>query len=247
MDSFQALFDDLDRSGPLPLYYQVARRIEGAIESGMLPAGAKIENEVKLAEDLRLSRPTIRRAIQELVDHGLVVRRRGIGTQVVHGKITRKVELSSLFDDLVRDHKQPTTQLLLHELVVPTGEIIEALDLTSPQPILHIKRLRLTDGDPVALLENYLPTALSDITVAQLEKQGLYQILRARGTTMKVAKQRIGARGATEEEAALFKREAASPVLTMSRTVYDDGGCAVEYGVHSYPPESYSFEITLVE
>jgi DNA-binding GntR family transcriptional regulator len=64
---------------------------------------------------------------------------------------------------------------------------------------------------------------------------------------MKVAKQRIGARGATEEEAELFKREPGSPVLTMSRTLYDDGGRAVEYGVHSYPPESYSFEITLVE
>ncbi|MFZ4894848.1 GntR family transcriptional regulator [Plantibacter sp. Mn2098] len=247
MDSFTALFDDLDRSGPLPLYFQVARRIEGAIESGMLPAGTKLENELKLADDLKLSRPTIRRAIQELVSNGLLVRRRGIGTQVVHGKITRKVELSSLFDDLARDHKVPTTQLLLHELVTPSGDVMEALDLSSPEPILHIKRLRKADGDPMALLENYLPAELSDITAEQLERQGLYQILRARGTTMRVAKQRIGAREATEEEAGLFNRPAGSPVLTMARTLYDDGGRAVEYGVHSYPPETYSFEITLVE
>lgn len=247
MDSFTALFDDLDRSGPLPLYFQVARRIEGAIESGMLPAGTKLENELKLADDLKLSRPTIRRAIQELVGNGLLVRRRGIGTQVVHGKITRKVELSSLFDDLSRDHKVPTTTLLVHELVTPSGDVMEALDLSSPEPILHIKRLRRADGDPLALLENYLPAELSDITAEQLERQGLYQILRARGTTMRVAKQRIGARAATEEEGTLFARPIGSPVLTMSRTLYDDGGRAVEYGVHSYPPESYSFEITLVE
>jgi DNA-binding GntR family transcriptional regulator len=247
MDEFKALFDDLDRSGPIPLYFQVARRIEGAIESGMLPPGAKLENELKIADDLKLSRPTIRRAIQELVNSGLLVRRRGIGTQVVHGKITRKVELTSLFDDLTRDHRTPTTKLLLHELVTPPGDIMEALDLTSPEPILHVKRLRSADGDPLALLENYLPIGLSDITAEQLERQGLYQLLRSRGTTMRVAKQRIGARAATAEESILFARPEGSPVLTMTRTLYDDGGRAVEFGSHSYPPETYSFEITLVD
>ena len=73
----------------------------------------------------------------------------------------------------------------------------------------------------------------SDITAEQLEQQGLYQILKARGTSMRVAKQRIGARGATAEEAKLFDRELGAPVLTMSRIVYDDGGHAVEYGSSS--------------
>lgn len=246
IDSFKPLFDDLDRTGPLPLYFQVARRIETAIESGILPAGTKLENELKLADDLKLSRPTIRRAIQELVNDGLLVRRRGIGTQVVHGKITRQVELSSLFDDLSRDHRRPTTNLLTHEHVVPSGDVMEALDLSSPEPILHIRRLRLAQGDPLALLENFLPAESSDITAEQLKQQGLYQILKARGTSMRVAKQRIGARGATAEEARLFERELGAPVLTMSRIVYDDGGHAVEYGIHSYLPETYSFEITLV-
>jgi DNA-binding GntR family transcriptional regulator len=247
MESFQSLFDDLERSGPVPLYFQIARKIEGAIESGMLPPGTKLDNEVKLAEDLKLSRPTVRRAIQELVTSGLLVRRRGIGTQVVHGKISRKVELSSLLDDLTRDNMNPRTVVLLHEVIVPPGDVVEALDLPDLTPVLHIRRLRLTGEDPIALLENYLPPELSDITREQLENQGLYQLLRAKGATMRVAKQRIGARAATKNEGEHFGRDAGSPVLTMTRTVYDNGGRAVEFGVHAYLPEMYSFEITLVD
>ena len=63
--STEELFMDLDRSGPIPLYYQIARRMQSAIESGALAPGSRIENEVKLAEHLSISRPTIRRAIQE--------------------------------------------------------------------------------------------------------------------------------------------------------------------------------------
>ena len=72
---------DLERSGPIPMYFQVSQRLERAILGGDLPAGSRLENEVALAERLGLSRPTIRRAIQELVDKGLLVRRRGISAE----------------------------------------------------------------------------------------------------------------------------------------------------------------------
>ena len=85
------LFADLDRSGPVPLYYQVSTRLEGAIHDGTIPAGARLENEIAIGQRLGLSRPTVRRAIQELVDKGLLVRRRGIGTQVVQGEVRRQV------------------------------------------------------------------------------------------------------------------------------------------------------------
>ena len=64
-----------------PLYFQVSRQIEAAIDSGVLAPGDRLENEISLADRWGLSRPTMRRAIQELVDKGLLVRRRGIGTQ----------------------------------------------------------------------------------------------------------------------------------------------------------------------
>lgn len=91
---------DLDRSSPIPLYFQVAEQISEAIRRGDLIPGSRLDNEILLADRLGLSRPTVRQAIQYLVDKGLLVRKRGVGTQVVHGQVKRSVELTSLYDDL---------------------------------------------------------------------------------------------------------------------------------------------------
>ena len=71
----------VDRSSPVPLYFQVAQHLEQMIESGELPMGTRLENEIDLADQLGLSRPTMRRAIEYLVGRGLLVRKRGIGTR----------------------------------------------------------------------------------------------------------------------------------------------------------------------
>jgi DNA-binding GntR family transcriptional regulator len=241
------LFMDLDHSGPVPLYFQVATRIESAIIDGELPPGSRLENEIALGERLGLSRPTVRRAIQELVDKGLLVRRRGIGTQVVHGPVTRKVELTSLYDDLANSGQKPSTTLLLHEIVPAGARLAETLNVTASAPVLHLRRLRSADGVPVGVLENFLPEAFIDITEADITEHGLYQLMRARGTTMRVARQKIGARRATAEESSLLEIDDGGPVLTMDRTAYDNSGRAVEFGHHCYRPDLYSFEITLVD
>ena len=241
------LFMDLDRSGPMPLYYQVSSRLEQAITSGRLPAGARLENEIALGTRLGLSRPTIRRAIQELVDKGLLVRRRGIGTQVVHGPVTRNVELTSLFDDLAASGQTPTTRLLVHQVVPADARVAAALDIAAGAEVNHIRRLRLADDVPVSVLENYLPVAVADLSSDDLATYGLYQLLRGRGITMRVAKQVIGARAAARDEAELLEIERAGALLTMSRTAYDASGRAVEVGYHVYRPDLYSFSITLVD
>ena len=107
----------VDRSSPVPLYFQVAQHLEDAIHSGAIPTGTLFQNEVDLAASLGLSRPTMRRAMQHLVDKGLVVRRRGIGTRVVQPKLRRPLELTSLYDDLARAGRTPTTELLSFETV----------------------------------------------------------------------------------------------------------------------------------
>jgi len=241
------LFMDLDRAGPIPMYFQIATRIEGAILSGALPPGSRLENEVALGERLGLSRPTVRRAIQDLVDKGLLVRRRGIGTQVVHGQVTRKVELTSLYEDLAGDNRAPTTELLILDIVKADSRIASTLGVDSQSPVLHVKRVRCADGVPLAILENFLPEEFVNLTAEDLQQHGLYQILRGRGVAIRVARQNIGARRATAAESTLLEIDKNGPVLTMDRTAYDNSGRAIEFGHHSYRPDLYSFEITLVD
>src|SRR5215217_6938541 len=142
---------DLDRSSPVPLYYQVSRQIEAAIDSGALAPGDRLENEISLADRWGLSRPTMRRAIQELVDKGLLVRRRGIGTQVVHGRVKRPMDLTSLFDDLTRSDQKPATQLLDRELVPAAAAVAERLGVPVGAQVLHIERLRTARDEPLAV------------------------------------------------------------------------------------------------
>src|SRR5438067_6031104 len=130
------------RSSPVPLYFQVAQRLEQLIESGEMPPGSRLENEIALADQLGLSRPTMRQAIQHLVDKGLLVRKRGVGTQVVHARVRRQVELSSLFDDLDRAHRQPRTEVLRFEVTNAPDDVAVALRLPAGDRVLTIERLR---------------------------------------------------------------------------------------------------------
>lgn len=241
------LFLDIDRSSAIPLYFQIATRIEKAIIDGQLPPGTRLENEIALGQRLNLSRPTIRHALQELVNKGLLVRRRGIGTQVAHRPVTRKVELTSLYDDLERGGQHPATSLLLHEIIPADKHLAEQLSVSKGSPVLHLRRLRLSNGMPLAVLENFLPEEFSDLSTDDLEGRGLYQLMRGRGTQIRVAQQRIGARAATSEESRLLEIKRHGPVLTMDRTAYDNFGKAVEFGHHCYRPDLYAFEIALID
>jgi DNA-binding GntR family transcriptional regulator len=237
---------ELDRSSPVPLYYQLAQAIEAAIRSGELAPGDRFENELALAKRLTLSRPTTRRAIQEVVDKGMLVRKRGVGTQVVQNPVHRRVELTSLFDDLARAGQEPTTELLDYHVGVADSEVAVELNLATGHEIVTIQRLRSANGEPLAVMTNHLPAELAP-AAEELETSGLYQALRNRGVHIRLARQRIGARPATKTEARLLDEKAGGPLLTMTRTAFDDSGRAVEFGSHCYRASRYYFETTLVD
>lgn len=240
------IFLGLDRNGPVPLYAQVAERFEALIDDGTLLAGTRLENEIAMGVRFGLSRPTMRHAIQVLVDKGLLVRRRGVGTQIVHGSITRRAELNSLYDDLMQQGRKPTTEVLLYETLEPTLELAAQLGVRNEKPVLHLKRLRSADGSPVALMENYLLDA-SLVHRAELEHRGLYEMLRERGTAMRVARQLVSARAASKDQAKLLEVPIGSPLLNLERTVYDQSGRVVEVGSTHYRPDRHTIEFTLVE
>jgi DNA-binding GntR family transcriptional regulator len=240
------LFNDLDRTGPLPLYFQVARRLEQAITTGRVNPGDRLEDEISIGKRLGLSRPTVRRAIQELVDKGLLVRRRGVGTQVVQDKVSRAVELTSLQEDLASAGHTPSTRVLECTTVSADAELAIQLGIKTGDTVTKIRRVRASDGSPVAILQNYLPEHVGLFDASELEARGLYDIIRTRGFTVKVANQTIGARRAQSDEHELLNISKGAPVLTMDRIAFDISGRAIEVGSHCYRSDRYRFETTLV-
>ena len=236
----------VDRYSPVPMYYQVAQQLEHAIETGELPPGTRLDGELALADQLGVSRPTLRRAIEYLVDRGYLVRRRAVGTQVVHPKVRRPVELSSLYDDLTASRKNPRTKVLSLEAVPASDRVAHALGLEDGADVLALERLRYADGQPLAIMRNWLPKGVVELDAGRLERAGLYQLMRAAGVTLHLASQTIGARGASAAEAKLLQAHKGEPLLTMERTTYNENGQPVELAEHIYRASLYSFEIVLV-
>jgi DNA-binding GntR family transcriptional regulator len=236
----------VDRASPVPMYYQVAQQLEQAIESGELAPGTRLDGELALADLLGVSRPTLRRAIEYLVDRGYLVRRRAVGTRVVHPKVRRPVELTSLYDDLTASRKNPRTTVLSMETAAATDRVAHALGLNDGVEVLALERLRHADGQPLAIMRNWLPPGLVELDAERLERAGLYQLMRAAGIKLHLASQTIGARGATAAEARLLEAHKGEPLLTMERITYNESGQPVELGNHIYRASLYSFEIVLV-
>jgi len=235
----------VDRSSPVPLYFQVAQHLEQMIESGELPMGTRLENEIDLADQLGLSRQTMRRAIEYLVGRGLLLRKRGIGTQVVHAKVTREVELTSLYDDLAKTGRDPSTTVVSFSTEPAPDTLAVELGLAAGTPVYVFERLRFAGAEPLALMRNHVPEHLLRLSAGDLEAQGLYNLFRANGISMRIAKQSIGARAATAAEARALGERKGAPLLTMERSAYDEQGGAVEHGRHVYRASRYRFDLTL--
>ena len=147
----------IDRTSPVPLYFQLAQHFETAIRSGDLKVGSRLENELELVETLGLSRPTVRAAFLYLANKGLVVRKRGLGTVVANERIDRSVKLTSLYDDLAATGRTPSTKVVKAEVGRVADEVTQALQLPERALVLSLERIRLADEEPVAFMHNYLP------------------------------------------------------------------------------------------
>ena len=235
----------IDRSSPVPLYFQVARRLQELIESGELVTGTRLDNEIALADQLGLSRPTVRQAMQHLVDKGLLARKRGVGTQVVNNRVRRQVELTSLYDDLERAGRRPGTEVLSCEVVSAPSDVATALAVDVGDDVLAVRRLRYAGDEPLAIMQNHLLVD-SGVTAEGLAERGLYRLLDAAGVRIRLADQSIGARRATAAEAQLLHEPRGATLLTLQRTAYDDASRPVEYAHHLYRAALYTFEMTVM-
>lgn len=234
----------LDKDSSTPLYGQIATPLEEAILSGQLKPGQLLEDEVSMAKRLQVSRPTTRRAMQDLVSRGLLTRKRGLGTRVTGMHVRRPLALTSLNDDLLKAGFTPQTEVVSYSIRLADEDDALAMQCPEKTEIAEVVRRRTLDGRPLAILRNLL-LAESAPSVTQLTTNGLYACLQDKGIHPVTAQQSVGAKAADEDEAALLDIPVDSPILTMERTAFDAQGHVIEYGTHVYNAELYSFHFTL--
>ncbi|HKT02176.1 MAG TPA: GntR family transcriptional regulator [Rugosimonospora sp.] len=236
---------EVDRTSPVPLYFQVSRRLEEAVDQGDLLPGERLPNEIEFAQALAISRPTMRRALDDLVEKGLLTRKQGVGTRVANAQVRRRVALTSLYDDLAASGRTPQTQVLRLTTECVDRHAARALGEPADAPIVYLERLRLADGRPLALMRNWLPPRFADISPEDLRTHGLYQLLGERHGRPAVARQRITARAAGATEARLLDTRRNAPLISMQRTAFDAAGHPVEFGDHLYRADLYAIEVTV--
>ncbi|MHA6513065.1 GntR family transcriptional regulator [Tessaracoccus sp. Z1128] len=236
---------EIDRASSTPLHAQIAEPLTRLIENGEIEPGTRLEDEVSMAERLKVSRPTARRAMETLTNKGLIVRRRGAGTMVTPTRVHRPMALSSLNDDLEKSGVDPRTTVLEWAIEEAAPGVAAALTVPVGSEVVRMRRLRMLRDEPLAILTNWLPAGIAP-TRDELETGGLYALLRTRGVKVAVGVQQISARLATADEGRLLNEPTGAALLTMQRTAYDEQHRAVEFGMHVYRASMYSYDQTVL-
>lgn len=212
----------------IPLYRQVADTLRAEIEAHT-SAGAAIASEAELERRFGVSRITVRRAVDELVHQGLLVRRQGSGTFVVRPKVSEELGVLHGWTDGMRAQGlEPRTVDAEMLQVVPPAWVADALGLAEamPRTVLRIQRLRYADGEPLCLMVDYLRLEyVPGLAEQGLHGESLYETLETRyGLELARAEDTVTARGASVLEARLLGVAPGEPVLFVTRVTYLSGG-----------------------
>src|SRR5256885_6227383 len=147
----------------LPLYEHVESVLAGDIADGSLPPESQLPPEEGLVERFKVSRTTVRKAIQNLVERGLVEVRRGRGTFVTQPKITQELtELTGFVEDMQALGRTPTARLLDKRIVAADETVAHHLALAPGMLVVRLRRVRLADGVAMSFDETYLPRELGE-------------------------------------------------------------------------------------
>ena len=219
------------RTEGVPVYVQIRESLRAEITGGILKRGEQLPSENDLALKLKVSRMTIRESIEDLVDEGLLYRRHGIGTFVAYPHLQRDhTRLTNFFDKAEHEGLEIQAKLLKLEVIPAKPKVAEALDIPGGTHVIHVKTLRLVNNAPVTVHDAYVPHKLfPDILNENLEVQHLWTLYEKAGYHVKRAIQRLEAREASKEVAALMKIKEGAPILFKERTVYADDGTPVEF------------------
>jgi GntR family transcriptional regulator len=239
----------LERSNPLPLYYQLKEVLKQQIRAGHLAPHTAIPSEPELVTQYHVSRATVRQALTELVHEGLLYRQHGRGTFVCEPRVQHKQsELTSFTEEMRRRGKHPGGLLIVSELVRGSHAVRERLRLNDEEQVVRLERLRLANDVPVAHEINYLPHPRA-ANVYQRAKEtasgSLYALMSLEGLSPYIAEQTLRGGVASEREAELLRIATSDAGMRLDSTVFDETGGPIEYTEAFYPANRYEFRITL--
>ncbi|PKR86394.1 GntR family transcriptional regulator [Heyndrickxia camelliae] len=237
----------LNSSSSLPLYFQLKQNIKEAIDSNVYKPGKKIPNETELCEHYGVSRITVRRALQELVDEGLLERKQGKGTFVSATKITRELITVDGFTDYIkRIGKNPSTRIILSEEVPATKVEAEKLNVKEGSPLLKLVRVMGIEEQPLVIdVAHYSLERFPDLPSFVYKYKSTYDVLKniygvVNGSSEKI----LTVSFATMEEANYLECESGEPLFNIDKILWDSNGSPIHISNYKIPTARAAFSIT---
>lgn len=229
----------LDEASTLPLYQQLQRRLRLAIENRVLGADDALPPERDLAEELNVSRITVRKAIDGLVEEGLLIRKQGSGTFVTNRVEKNFAKLTSFSEDMRARGRKPRSVWL--DRAAGTVTPGESLTLRSSPgtPVYRFSRIRYADDAPMAL--EYATVLADCLPSVESVETSLYEALERTGNRPVRALQRLRAVLLTAEQAQLLKAQEKDAGLLVERVGFLKDGRAVEFSQSFYRGDIYDF------
>lgn len=236
----------IDRRSGIPLYVQVREGIREALAP--MEPGQVIPTETELEARFGVSRITVRKAIDDLVAEGLLVRRQGRGTFVQRPKLTHELNaITSWTEQLLALGYTPRTSNAEIDEMEPPKRIARLLRLEEGERVVRLRRLRLANEEPMSLMVNYVTARLVPGLAENLaDHESLYEALEQHyNLVAAMAEDTVETREATEYEAELLKIQPWSPVLCVTRVGYRDDDTPFEVAVVSSRGDRYQYRVTL--
>ena len=237
--SFSSRVGQMRVHDPLPLYLQLQALIRDAIKDGVAPRGSGIPAERDLAVEYDVSRITVRKAIEGLVEEGLLTRRRGAGTFVA-GRVDKSFsKLSSFSEDMVARGRVPSSRWISRSVGAVTPEEAMGLGLSPGSPVLRFHRIRLAEDEPMALEFSTLAAG----ALASIDDVGdsLYTALERSDHRPVRALQRLRAVPLGSQHARMLGVDTGHPVLLIERRGFLPDGQVVEFTRSYYRGDAYDF------
>lgn len=238
---------ELTKTEGIPMYVWIRETLRGEITRGILKRGEQLPPEHELASKFKVSRMTIRKSIEDLVDEGLLYRRHGVGTFVAFPHLERDhTRLTSFFDKAKGEGLETSVTLLNLETIPARQKVAKALDIAPGDLVIRVETLRFADRTPITVHDAHIPHKLfAGLLDQNLEVQHLWTLFEQCGYRVKRAVQKIEAREASRELAHLMGIHEGAPILYKERTVYADDGTPVEFTYCYNRGDIYSLTVAL--